>query len=64
MSPDRLLHLDLLIVAFLLVQLGPQPGQILRVFGDFVGFAGGAFAEALFVVESGAGNTLVVCSGY
>ena len=36
----------------LLVHLRPQPAEVLRLGGGMVGFAGGAFAGALFVVES------------
>ena len=38
------------------VELGAQAGELLRVFGDFVGGAGFAFADPLFVVESGGGR--------
>ena len=45
-------------MAGLLVEFGAQAGQVLGVFGDFVGFASGALAEAFFVVEAVGGNVL------
>lgn len=49
---DLLLHLDLLLVALLLVQLGPQTAQVLCIFGLLVAFTGGALALALFMIEA------------
>ena len=38
-------------MAFLLVEFGAQAVEVLGGGGGFVGFAGGAFADALVVVE-------------
>jgi hypothetical protein len=49
---DLLLHLDLLMVPFLVVELCPETSQLLCVFGGFVDFAGKAFALSLFMIET------------
>ncbi len=51
-GPDSFLHLNLFIVPSLLEEFGSEPCEVLRVFGDFVGLAGGAFADAFIVVEA------------
>lgn len=48
---DALLHLDLLLVALLLVQLGPQTTQVLRILGLLVTLTGLTFALLLIVIE-------------
>lgn len=48
---DAFAHLDLLGMALLLVQLGPQAAQVLGILGLFVRFTGLALADALIVVE-------------
>jgi len=49
---DALLHLNLLLVAILLVQLGPQTTQVLGIVGLLVSFTSLALAHALIVVEA------------
>ena len=49
---DGLFHLDLLGVPRALVDLGAEAAQVLRVLGVGMGEAGGAFADALVVVEA------------
>jgi hypothetical protein len=49
---DALLHLNLLLVALLLVQLGPQTTQVLRIVGLLVSLTGLTLALALIVVEA------------
>ena len=39
-------------VALLLVKFCSKAGEGLGIFGEFVGFSGGALAESLVVVES------------
>lgn len=51
---DGLLHLDLLIVALLLVQLGLQTAEVLGVLRSLVAFTGNALSGSLFVVETAA----------
>lgn len=48
---DALTHLDLLLMALLLVQLGPQAAQVLRILGLLVRFTGLALADTLIVIE-------------
>jgi hypothetical protein len=50
---DRFLHLDLLGVAFLLVEFGPEATQGLRILAAGVGFSGLSFTHAFFVIEPG-----------
>lgn len=52
LSLDALLHLNLLLVALLLVQLGPQTTQILRIVGLLVSLTGLTFAFTLIVIEA------------
>jgi hypothetical protein len=49
---DGLAHLDLLRVALLRVELGPQAAQVLRILALLVALAGGLLARALLVVET------------
>lgn len=49
---DALLHLDLLLVAVLLVQLGSQTTQVLRIVGRLVSLTGLTLALTLIVVEA------------
>lgn len=48
---DALAHLDLLLMALLLVQLGPQAAQVLRILGLLVRFTSLALADTLIVIE-------------
>jgi hypothetical protein len=49
---DGLAHLDLLGVALLGVQLGPQAAQVLRILALLVALAGGLLALPLLVVQA------------
>lgn len=49
---DALLHLNLLLVAILLVQLGPQTTQVLGIVGRLVSLTSLALAQALIVIEA------------
>lgn len=49
---DALPHLDLLRMALLVVELGPQAAQVLRILRLLVEFTGLALADALLVVEA------------
>lgn len=49
---DALPHLDLLGMALLLVQLGPQTTQVLGILGLLMGFTGLALADSLVVVKT------------
>lgn len=49
---DALLHLNLLLVALLLVQLGPQTTQVLRIVGLLVSLTGLTLALTLIVIEA------------
>ena len=40
-------------VALLLVEFCSEAGEVLGIFGEFVGFSGGALAESFVMVESG-----------
>jgi len=44
--------LDLLSVAFLLVEFGTKASEFLGIVGLFVGFSGDALSSALFMIES------------
>lgn len=48
---DALPHLDLLLVALLLVQLGPQAAKVLSILGALVAFTRGLLATPFIVVE-------------
>ena len=50
--PDLLFHLYLFMVTLLLVEFRSEAGEGLGIFGDSVGFSGGALAESFVVVES------------
>ena len=39
-------------VSLLLVELGSQTGEVLGIFGHFVGFSGGALSDSFVMVES------------
>jgi len=43
-------------VAGLLVQLGSEAAQVLRIFAYFMGFSGSTFSGSLFVVEAVIGS--------
>jgi len=49
---DLFFHLDLLSVAFLLVEFGTKASEFLGIVGLFVGFSGDALSSALFMIES------------
>jgi hypothetical protein len=49
---DALLHLNLLLVALLLVQLSPQTTQVLRIVGLFVSLTGLTLALTLIVIKA------------
>lgn len=49
---DALLHLNLLLVAILLVQLGPQTTQVLGIVGRLVSLTSLTLAHALIVIEA------------
>lgn len=53
MRTDPLLHLNLLGIAFLLVEFGTQAFEILSRVGLLVRFAGMTLAGTLFVIQSG-----------
>jgi hypothetical protein len=48
---DALLHLNLLLVALLLVQLGPQTAQVLGIVGLLVALTSLALADTLIVIQ-------------
>ena len=51
MGFDLLFHLDLLGVAFLLVEFGSQASEFLSIIGLFMGFSSDTLSRALFMVE-------------
>ena len=51
---DLLLHLNLLIVALLLVQLGPETTQVLCILRGLVSLTGRLLSQAFFVIEAAA----------
>lgn len=53
MSFDLFFHLNLLRMAFLLVEFGTEASELLGIVGLFVGFPSKALSRALFMVESG-----------
>lgn len=52
MGPDGVLHLDLFFAALLLIKLGSESTEVLRILGDMVLLSGGALADASVMVES------------
>lgn len=51
-GPDGVLHLDLFFAALLLIKLGSESTEVLRILGDMVLLSGGALADASVMVES------------